>query len=93
MPIEPSLEYNYSYFPIVFDTEEEMLNVKARLADNDINTRRYFFPSLNKLPYHVGAECLVSEDVSLRVLCLPFYQELELSDVVRIAHIIQESSR
>ncbi|MBU6122881.1 DegT/DnrJ/EryC1/StrS family aminotransferase [Hymenobacter sp. PAMC29290] len=92
-PDESSLEYNYSYFPIVFGTEEEMLNVKARLADNDINTRRYFFPSLNKLPYHVGAECPVSEDVSLRILCLPFYQELEQHDVLRISHIIQEACR
>ena len=86
---EISLKYNYSYFPIVFNTEEEMLRVKEQLANNGINTRRYFFPSLNQLPYHTGAACPVSEDISCRVLCMPFYQELAIVDALRIAQLIQ----
>ncbi|GAB3856354.1 DegT/DnrJ/EryC1/StrS family aminotransferase [Hymenobacter terrigena] len=88
-PTEPSLEYNQAYFPIVFATEAKMLQVKEHLAAHDINTRRYFFPSLNQLPYHTGAACPVSEDISRRVLCLPFYQELALEDARRIAQLIQ----
>ncbi len=88
VPTEESLEYNYAYFPILFASEAKLLQVKEALAAQDINTRRYFFPSLNQLPYHTGASCPVSEDVSRRVLCLPFYQQLESEQVVRISQII-----
>jgi dTDP-4-amino-4,6-dideoxygalactose transaminase len=90
VPTEASLEYNYAYFPILFDSEEKLLQVKNALAAQDINTRRYFFPSLNQLPYHTGASCPVSEDVSRRVLCLPFYQQLEPEQVVRISQLIRQ---
>lgn len=89
-PIEETLEYNYAYFPILFESEAKLLQVKDALAGQDINTRRYFFPSLNQLPYHTGAACPVSEDVSRRVLCLPFYQQLEPEQVVRISQFIRE---
>ncbi|OWP61508.1 aminotransferase DegT [Hymenobacter amundsenii] len=88
---EASLEYNYAYFPVVFETEKQMHQVKDALAAQDINTRRYFFPSLNKLPYHTGADCPVSEDISRRVLSLPFYQELHLRDIQRIGIIIRSN--
>ncbi|SNC67751.1 dTDP-4-amino-4,6-dideoxygalactose transaminase [Hymenobacter gelipurpurascens] len=87
----PATEYNYSYFPIILESEEQMQRVKDMLAAHDINTRRYFFPSLNKLPYHTGADCPVSEDISLRVLCLPFYQQLEHDEVRRISQLIRKA--
>ncbi|GGG53458.1 DegT/DnrJ/EryC1/StrS family aminotransferase [Hymenobacter glacieicola] len=87
----PATEYNYSYFPIILESEEQMQLVKDTLAAHDVNTRRYFFPSLNKLPYHTGADCPVSEDISLRVLCLPFYQQLEHDEVRRISQLIKEA--
>lgn len=91
-PITPAdTEYNYSYFPVIFDSEERMQRIKDVLAAHGINTRRYFFPSLNKLPYHTGADCPISEDISLRVLCLPFYQQLEHNEVCRISRLIVEN--
>ena len=87
----PNTKYNYAYFPVIFNSEAQMQGVKDTLAANGINTRRYFFPSLNKLPYHTGAACPVSEDISLRVLCLPFYQELEHDQVRRISQIIRDN--
>ena len=89
-PVDASLEYNYSYFPVVFESEEIMLRVKDYMAHNGVNTRRYFFPSLNQLPYHTGAACPVSEDVSKRVLCLPFYQELSEDEVYFIARLVHK---
>ena len=88
-PTENSLQYNYSYFPILFDAESRLLRVKEALAAQTVNTRRYFFPSLNKLPYNTGAPCPVSEDVSRRVLCLPFYQELTVEQVRWISQLIR----
>lgn len=82
------VEYNYAYFPVVFASEELMLGVRAELAGNGINTRRYFFPSLNQLPYVNGESCPVSEDIAKRVLCLPFYQELAEEDLIRIAKFV-----
>lgn len=89
MPI--NTEYNYSYFPVIFGSEVEMQCTKDFLAAHNINTRRYFFPSLNKLPYHTGADCPISEDISLRVLCLPFYQDLTADQVKWISRLMKES--
>lgn len=91
-PVEPAqVTYNYAYYPVIFESEEKLLQVKAKLAENQVNTRRYFYPSLNKLPYYTGENCPVSENVARRVLCLPFYQELALEDVERICTIIKQT--
>ena len=79
---------NYAYYPVVFKTEEDLLKIRQVLLENNITTRRYFYPSLNKLPYHIGADCEVSEDISKRVLSLPLYAELPLVDVENICKII-----
>ena len=84
-----SLEYNYSYFPVLFDSESRLLRVKEALAAQTVNTRRYFFPSLNQLPYYQGAPCPVSEDASRRVLCLPFYQELTADQVRWVSQLVR----
>ena len=86
---EASLEYNQGYFPVLFDSETRLLRVKAGLAAQMVNTRRYFFPSLNQLPYLTGAPCPVSEDVSRRILCLPFYQELTFDQVRWISRLVR----
>ena len=87
---EDSLEYNFAYFPIIFDSESRLLRVKEVLAAHSVHTRRYFFPSLNQLPYHKGEPCPVSEDISRRVLCLPFYQELTLEETHWIAQLVHK---
>src|ERR1019366_5824647 len=69
--------YNYSYFPLVFDSEETLLAVRKTLLENEISTRRYFYPSLNNLPYlNAKYKCPLSENISKRVLCLPLYFDL-----------------
>lgn len=86
----PKTGYNYGYFPVVFSSETEMLAIKAALQQADIFTRRYFFPSLNTLPF-VGEKkmsCPVSEDISSRVLCLPLYEDLQEIDIERIVNIM-----
>jgi dTDP-4-amino-4,6-dideoxygalactose transaminase len=86
------LKWNYSYYPIVFASEDKLLNVKKSLSENDINTRRYFYPSLNELPFVKDKySCKVSEDISRRVLCLPLYPGLDLCTVDKIAEIIKSA--
>ncbi len=80
---------NYAYYNVLFDSETQLLNTVKLLNDNSIYPRRYFYPSLNKLPYiNDAAKCPISEDISSRSLCLPFYTELDEEVVSTIADII-----
>lgn len=85
-----NVEFNYAYFPVIFDSENTMLQIKDLLERNDINTRRYFYPSLNTLNYVEYKHCPVAEDISSRILCLPMYHRLSLSDARRIARLIEK---
>lgn len=87
------LDYNYGYYPVVFETEKILLNVKDALVEKNILPRRYFYPSLNTLPFlSEKNECLVSETVSRKVLSLPLFFDLAAEDITRIAGIINANS-
>ncbi len=89
---DENLQYGYSYYPIVFATEEILLSVKKALEQEQIFPRRYFYPSLNQLPYlkpELKSSCPVAEEISRTVLCLPLYIDLEETDVTRISGIIR----
>ena len=80
---------NYSYFPVIFKDEETLLKVQAKLNENHIFPRRYFWPSVNtftKLVPYVSMP--VSEDIASRILCLPLYYALSEEDLQRIIDII-----
>lgn len=85
------LEPNYAYFPIVFESEEVLLKVKAELEQNQIFPRRYFFPSLNKLPFISYQACPVSESLASRVLCLPVFYELTEEVLKSICNIVNRN--
>ena len=69
---------NYSYFPVVFENETQLLKVQKALNEKQIFPRRYFYPSLDTLEYiEPKQECKISRDISKRILCLPIYAELE----------------
>lgn len=90
LQIQPgTTKYNFAYYPIIFNTEEELLKVVKALNENQIMPRRYFYPSLNTL--HYVANNLVNDyatDVSKRVLCLPLYPDLSNEEAQKIATII-----
>jgi dTDP-4-amino-4,6-dideoxygalactose transaminase len=82
--------YNYSYFPVIFKTESDCLNIKSKLEIAGFSSRRYFYPSLNTLDYLPSYQaCEVSESIAKRVLCLPLYSDLEHEHVYKICEIIQ----
>lgn len=86
---QEGLGYNYAYYPVVFKTEEDLLKVLAILAQENIYPRRYFYPSLNTLPYlKLSQTCPVSEDISRRIACLPLYVGLKDEEVEFIAKTI-----
>jgi len=73
--------FNFGYYPVLLKNEGELLHVMAIMAKAGIHPRRYFYPSLNKLPYVDPMECPVSLDASSRAICLPLYPELTSEQV------------
>ncbi|MDF2672732.1 MAG: aminotransferase DegT, partial [Clostridiales bacterium] len=62
---------NYGYFPVIFQDEASLIKAKDALAKEQIYTRRYFYPSLDRLPYLKFNQSLpVSNSISQRILCL-----------------------
>lgn len=88
--IPSSTHYNYAYYPILFASEKSLLNVKNALNALHIFPRRYFYPSLNTLPYVKNIPLYHSEDVSSRILCLPFYHELTEDHIKLICRVIDK---
>jgi len=83
---------NYSYFPILFETEEKTLKVQKALNDAEIFPRRYFYPSLDTLPYIKESPIMnISRDISSRILALPMYPALDEKDQIQIINIIREN--
>jgi len=89
--IPDDILYNYSYFPVFLRSETEMNSVKEKLLENQISARRYFFPSLNKLPFINGESCPLSEFNSSRVLCLPVFNGLDTVLIENISKIISDT--
>lgn len=85
--INKNAEINYAYYPIMLPSEEILKGMVELLNANSIFPRRYFYPSLNTLPYIDQMDCPHAMDIAKRTLCLPLYYELskeEIHFVVRI---------
>lgn len=82
-------EKNFSYFPIILKGEEQLLRLMERLREKGVETRRYFYPSLNMLPYVDDGSCPISEEVSKRTLVLPLHTGLEMRDVQKICKLVR----
>ncbi len=84
--------YNYAYYPVVFENEATLIKTMAELNKEGIYPRRYFYPSLNKLPYLKSKQhCPVSEDISRRILCLPLSTYLLENEINQIANLISKT--
>lgn len=81
---------NFHYFPILFDSENALKKAQNNLNEHMVFPRRYFFPSLDSLPF-TGKEntCLVSRDIASRILCLPMFPELRSIEQEKIIEIIK----
>jgi len=89
--IDSNTNVNYSYFPVIFTTEEEMKKVQKGLNNNNIFPRRYFYPSLDTLNYIEPKQFMKSSrNISKKILCLPLYPELLESEQMQIITIIKE---
>lgn len=94
-PIQPEIQTNYAYFPVVFDEvifgadRDEILKA---LASHGVNARKYFYPLTSTLPCYGGryrsASTPIAQWISQRVLTLPLYADMNVETVDRICNII-----
>lgn len=85
--------YNYAYYPILLSSEQELKRMVDALNRSEIYPRRYFYPSLSRLDYVNNRPTPISDDVALRVLCLPLYHELSEEEVELICRLILREQR
>ncbi|MBI3517776.1 MAG: DegT/DnrJ/EryC1/StrS family aminotransferase [Bacteroidetes bacterium] len=89
LKIRENTEWNYSYYPVIIESEDKLLKIQRELNEIDIMPRRYFYPSLNTLPYVKHTDMPVSENTAKSILCLPLYVGLEAIQIEKIARIIK----
>ena len=86
---------NYAYFPVYIDEPvfgKNRDDIYAKLSENDVFSRRYFYPATNDLSSYRGrfahGETPVAERVSKNILTLPMYADLSMEDVDRICDMV-----
>ncbi len=85
-----NIDFNFAYFIILLDNENLVESVLKKMEEKNIFLRRYFYPSLNKLPYIENQTlCEVSENYTKRVLYLPLYHTLKVEEQKEIMSILK----
>jgi dTDP-4-amino-4,6-dideoxygalactose transaminase len=92
LKVRERTKWNYSYYPVIFETEEKLLQVQIALNNNEIFPRRYFYPSLNSIDYTKSCQSKmpISESTASRILCLPLYVGLREDELLKIITIINK---
>ncbi|MCO5229655.1 MAG: DegT/DnrJ/EryC1/StrS family aminotransferase [Chitinophagales bacterium] len=83
------IESNYSYFPLICKDEQERNQLEVFLLKNQIQSKRYFEPSLNTV-FELGFDYQpmpISESISGRVLCIPLHANLSHEDIQYILSV------
>lgn len=75
---------NHAYFPVILPDAATTDRTMSTMVEKGVHPRRYFYPSLNTLPYVNGGSSPISEDYANRVLCLPLYPDLSPADQDRV---------
>lgn len=88
MKLRENTVWNNSYYPIIFKSENELLEAVEKLNKANIYPRRYFYPSLNELPYVTPSFMEISDVISASIICLPLYHSLESNSLVNIIEIL-----
>lgn len=90
--LRKNTKWNYSYYPVIFETEEQLLRTQNILNEQQIFPRRYFYPSLNTIEYAKGESMPISESIVTRVLCLPLFTGLNKNEIFDVCSSISNSN-
>ncbi len=85
---------NYSYFPIKFETEDQLLHAQKFLS-SFVTTRRYYYPSLSEgyignSKYLTDGDLSISRNAAKTTLCLPVYVKYSARVKKQLSRIISE---
>jgi dTDP-4-amino-4,6-dideoxygalactose transaminase len=98
LPIRPDTQYNYSYFPILVDSQRYHRTrdgLYDYLKKHNIFARRYFYPLISQFPSYRGLESglkgklPVAENIADQVLCLPIYPGLSKDIVCEVVDLMK----
>ena len=87
---------NYAYFPIMVEREYPLSRdaLYQRLRDNNIFSRRYFYPLISDFPMYrdlpstLAANLGNARSTANQILCLPIYPDLSKKDIARTTDLI-----
>ena len=90
------VKHNYSYFPIFISKEYGISrdSLYAKLKENNILGRRYFYPLISNFPVYRGLESAnpknlpIATKLAEQVLCLPMYANLTDDDIDKILNVV-----
>ncbi|MEZ9120651.1 DegT/DnrJ/EryC1/StrS family aminotransferase [Vibrio cyclitrophicus] len=85
----PEANANGAYMPILLENANQLQSVSKALQDNNIQSRHYFSPSLDKVfvdSYNYGT--MNSCDASSRILCLPMHAHMTISNINQVVKSI-----
>lgn len=92
-----NVKHNYGYFPVLINHKEygkSRDEVYNKLKQNDIYARRYFYPLISQFPTYKGLPSAaagnlpVAEKITMQILCLPVYGELNKKDADKIVGLL-----
>lgn len=81
----PEANHNGAYMPIKLDSEKQLIKVCNKLLTQNIQSRHYFSPSLDRVllnSYNYGTSN--SNKVSEGILCLPMHANLTKADIQKV---------
>lgn len=90
MKLRDNTDWNYCYYPVIFNNEATLLKVQKALNASAIYPRRYFYPSLNTLNYVDNQQMPVSESNAECILCLPLHYNLSKKELKFIYTLINK---
>lgn len=93
----PEVKHCYPYFPIFVDEHRYGMSrddLYAKLKNNNIFGRRYFYPLITHFPTYRGLDSAqpgnlaAAEIITQQVICLPLYPELSINTANLICRLI-----
>ncbi len=99
-PLPKGVAYNYAYMPIEVEADAYGVSrddLYETMKQYNVYTRRYFYPLLNDFACYqsvsIADSLAVARAVAERILTLPIYCTLALSDVEKICDLIKQIGR
>lgn len=88
---------NFSYFPILVDADYPLSRdeLYQKLKDNNVLSRRYFYPLISNMPMYRGLQSAIlnnlpqANKLAEKVLCLPIFNELSEEEQLKVINLLK----